>query len=253
MIDLADVGLPELEALASALETERLVSAVGAVGSAGRALARLSALELNSRQAGALLRAVAAERRRTQRERDRVELVWTGPDVEEGGSRDTAVVVRDLFARARRSVLISTFAIDRGERAEALFGGLARRMDEEDGLSVRLFVNIHRDKRQESESVLVREFRDRFRDDIWPGRRLPKVYYDPRALAPAGGPRACLHAKCVVIDDERAFVSSANFTEAAQARNIEAGVLVDQPAFARQLREQFDALVAAGEVVTIGG
>ena len=40
-----------------------------------------------------------------------------------------------------------------------------------------------------------------------------------------------------------AFVTSANFTEAAQDRNIEVGVLVRIPSFAVSLREQFDTLV----------
>jgi phosphatidylserine/phosphatidylglycerophosphate/cardiolipin synthase-like enzyme len=150
-------------------------------------------------------------------------------------------------------VLIASFALDYGDRADALFGELARRMDDEPGLAVRMFVNVHRDKSTEPEPVLVRTFAERFRGSIWPGKRLPVVYYDPRALAMPGGPRACLHAKCVVIDDTRAFVTSANFTEAAQARNIEAGVVVEDAAFARQLRAQFDGLVEAGVVRVVAG
>jgi phosphatidylserine/phosphatidylglycerophosphate/cardiolipin synthase-like enzyme len=49
-----------------------------------------------------------------------------------------------------------------------------------------------------------------------------------------------------VVDDRVAFVTSANLTEAAQQRNIEAGVLVEGEGFARSLRAQFDALVDAG-------
>jgi len=51
------------------------------------------------------------------------------------------------------------------------------------------------------------------------------------------------HAKCVLVDDEVSFVTSANFTEWAQQRNVEAGVLVRNPHFTRQLRAQFDSLV----------
>ncbi|HEX7379725.1 MAG TPA: hypothetical protein VF278_21555 [Pirellulales bacterium] len=32
------------------------------------------------------------------------------------------------------------------------------------------------------------------------GQGLPEVFYDPRALEPAAEKRACLHAKCVVVD-----------------------------------------------------
>ncbi|MGH9321370.1 MAG: phospholipase D-like domain-containing protein [Vicinamibacteria bacterium] len=55
-----------------------------------------------------------------------------------------------------------------------------------------------------------------------------------------------LHAKCVVVDDRLSLVTSANFTEAAHWRNIEAGVLVDDPRFAVNLRSQFDRLIAEG-------
>ena len=69
------------------------------------------------------------------------------------------------------------------------------------------------------------------------------MYFDPRSLHGSGEDTACLHAKCIVVDDERAFVTSANLTEAAQLRNIEAGVLLQDASFARALRLQFEALM----------
>ena len=152
----------------------------------------------------------------------------------------------DLFAEARESVLISTYVLDAGEKARTLFEHLGRRMDSDHALSVRVFANVarpHADDR--SEAILLKEFGDRFRDRIWPGARLPELYYDPRALR-LGPQRAVLHAKCVVVDGESAFVTSANFTEAAHERNIEAGVLVRDSGFARALTEQFDRFVARG-------
>jgi phosphatidylserine/phosphatidylglycerophosphate/cardiolipin synthase-like enzyme len=52
----------------------------------------------------------------------------------------------------------------------------------------------------------------------------------------------------VVVDGSAAFVTSANFTEAAQDRNIEAGVLVRIPSFAGALVGQFDNLVNSGHI-----
>lgn len=57
--------------------------------------------------------------------------------------------------------------------------------------------------------------------------------------------RACLHAKCVVVAGQHVYVSSANFTEAAQERNIEVGLLVRSPRLAEQLTTHFDALLDA--------
>ncbi len=187
-----------------------------------------------------LLRLLAEERQAAQSIADRIELVWSGPELPGNTSRDTSVVVRQLFREARRSLLIASYAIDKGAKAQALFGELAARMDAEPDLSVRLFLNIQRPHRDETpEAILLRQFADTFRDDIWPGERLPEVYYDPRALEIGPGPKACLHAKVVVVDEERVFISSANFTEAAHERNIEAGVVVDDASLARSLGRQF--------------
>ena len=93
-----------------------------------------------------------------------------------------------------------------------------------------------------SPSELVRAFAERFVRGEWPGERLPRLYYDPRSLESVPAKRASLHAKCVVVDREQASVSSANFTEAAQTRNIEAGVYLRSPSFAGRLAEHFETL-----------
>jgi phosphatidylserine/phosphatidylglycerophosphate/cardiolipin synthase-like enzyme len=53
---------------------------------------------------------------------------------------------------------------------------------------------------------------------------MPEVYYDPRSLETDGAQRSSLHAKCVVVDRSVAFISSANFTEAAQKRYRDMGI-----------------------------
>lgn len=60
-----------------------------------------------------------------------------------------------------------------------------------------------------------------------------------------------MHAKVVVVDGERTFVSSANFTESAQFRNIEVGVAVRSRALACQLTDFFDSLLHAGTLVPV--
>jgi phosphatidylserine/phosphatidylglycerophosphate/cardiolipin synthase-like enzyme len=177
----------------------------------------------------------------------RPELVWTGPETPGAGSRDTSVVVEELFGGAERSVLVATYAIYQGAQ---VFSVLAQRMQALPDLSVRVFVNIPRPAAcppNVSEAQVVRSFTDRFVAQDWPpGVRLPELFYDPRALSAEPGPKACLHAKCIVVDDRRAFITSANFTEAAQERNIESGVLVNDAHVARALRDQFESLVTAG-------
>jgi phosphatidylserine/phosphatidylglycerophosphate/cardiolipin synthase-like enzyme len=199
---------------------------------------------LSAAQLAQVLRWLADERRRADERRAQVELVWTGPDTPGVASRDTAVVVRHLFQSAQHSVLVSSFAVFQGEQ---VFGPLAAQADANPALRVRLVLNIAREHLDTTPAdVLRHRFATHFMSRHWPGARRPEIYYDPRALEPSGATRAVQHSKCVVVDDRAALVTSANFTEAAQQRNIEAGVLVHDPAFARQLREHFDALIEAG-------
>ena len=178
------------------------------------------------------------------------DLVWTNPAGAGAHSRDTSVVVQELFAQAQRDVLVSTFVV---QNAKTVFKPLADRMDAVPDLRARIFLHIERKGRDTTlESELLREFSAQFRRE-WPGKRLPEVFYGPRGLAMASSERATWHAKCVVIDDDVAFVTSANFTERAQARNVEAGVLLRGPHVLQQLRAQFEALIEAKQVRRVPG
>lgn len=181
----------------------------------------------------------------------RTELVWTGPDAVGAETRDTGVVLRELFGGAQRRVLVAGYAVHQGKQ---VFEVLAQRMQALPELRVELFLNVARPYGDTSAAdALLYEFVTRFRALDWPGERLPTVYFDPRSLAEPGKKRAVLHAKCVVVDDTRAFVTSANFTEAAQERNIEVGVLLHDAAVARSLVAQFEQLVGAGHLKSVPG
>ena len=178
------------------------------------------------------------------------ELVWTGPESAVAASRDTAVVLEQLFASATRAVLLSTFVVHQGHR---VFKALADRMAAVPSLQVQLFLHVGRKERDTRyDSEILREFVDDF-GRHWPWSPRPRVFYDPRSLALDNRVRATWHAKCVVIDDEVAFVTSANFTEWAQSRNVEAGVLMRNSHFARQLRQQFESLVQSRSVLELPG
>lgn len=267
---LPELGPAALDDLAAALASDRLRPPYGAAGvrrTVAGALAEAVLRELQAlhtdgfspKQIARLLRTLAAERRSQQQLADRIELVWSGPDVPGAASpRDTAVVVRDLCRAAHRSVLLANFSFDKSwqedqvHKSRALWQPLADNMTANPNLRVRFFINIARDDHSkyahEPAPFWIRGFLRHFREHLWPAERLPELYYDPRALRTEPRERAILHAKCVVVDDARAFVSSANFTQAGQDRNIEAGVVVDDAGLARQLTAQFDALVHAGAV-----
>ncbi|MDO8431094.1 MAG: DISARM system phospholipase D-like protein DrmC [Candidatus Binatus sp.] len=198
-----------------------------------------------------VLDAITAERERTDSPERHIELVWSGPETMRSETRETGVVVRGMFAKAQRAVLVASYAVYQGH---VIFKELADRMDQISGLRARMFLNIQRTYQdQRSEAELLAGFAKTFLENDWPGSRKPEVFYDPRGLSAEAGGKSALHAKCVVVDDEEAFITSANFTEAAQERNIEVGVLIRVPSFAKALREQFESIVSYGQLRRVPG
>jgi phosphatidylserine/phosphatidylglycerophosphate/cardiolipin synthase-like enzyme len=185
------------------------------------------------------LEVVLAER--AHRPPPHLDLVWTGPEARNARGRDTAIVVRQLFSEARKTVLVGGFSFDHGE---AIFAPLHQAMVEH-GVQASLFLDIegHAPIPSEADTYATAQI-DRFFTKNWPfGPPRPDVYYDPRT-AVAGPPWASLHAKCVVVDDRSALITSANFTDRGQTRNIEAGVRIDDPDFAQKLATQWRGLVS---------
>lgn len=175
---------------------------------------------------------------------DAVDLVWSGPEAPGTASRDTAAVLGELFAIAENEVLLAGYAVYQGRE---LFRELAARMDARPTLVVRMLLDVRRHPTDTTrDSDVLRRFAVDFLKRDWPGTRRPEVYYDPRALDQRTGHRAALHAKCAVVDRRVAFVTSANFTPAAQTRNIEVGALIRSPRFAAHLAGHVDALIAYG-------
>jgi len=248
------LSLPNLIGVANAIEDDRLTNPLTEstlLGYVPSSLANPLASELNqllangvsSQHIAYMLRLLAEERVETQKMRDRVDLVWTGQEFSGSTSRDTHIVVQELFASARHSVLVSSFALDKAGSTRSLFQTLAQQMSIFPDLQVRIFFNVHRSyKDLTAENILLRQFAEFFRQEIWSGNKLPELFHDPRSLSTEPAKRACLHAKCVVVDEEKVLVTSANFTEAAHERNIEAGLLIVDKAIAHAIINQFDSL-----------
>lgn len=251
----------ELRQLEAALRSRRLVPPFNRIAlqrflvpalaeSVAAELQELADAGFGSQQLATLLEMLAARAEALQPSADVVDLVTSGPESEAVANRDTSVVVRQMFAQAERSVLIAGFAVRQGQH---VFQALADRMEHIVGLNVQMFLDIQRPLGDTtSEADLSRKFRDQFVAQQWPtGRSLPKVYYFPASLRAETAKRASLHAKCVVVDRKVLFVSSANFTEAAQQRNIEVGVLLRVPSLAEQLACHWEALIERKHVCVL--
>lgn len=249
----------DLRALASGLRTGRLSAPYSASSLSRLFSGDLAALVSASVQAMAdlgmqpsavahTLDLVASSLSERPPIQDLVDLVLSGPVVAGQETRNTSVVVSDLFRQAEETILVVGYAVYQGRR---VFHDLAQRMIERPGLGVRMFLDIQRKAGDTTASAeLVRRFGHRFQFEEWPsGSPLPEVFYDPRALSSDGLRRTALHAKCVVTDGEALFVSSANFTEAAQDRNIEVGLTLRSTALAQRLTSFFDSLCASGQLL----
>jgi phosphatidylserine/phosphatidylglycerophosphate/cardiolipin synthase-like enzyme len=230
------------------LALQRLVS--GDVATLTADLQWLAQSGLDEAQVAQTLELIRSDREARPGLEDVLELVTTGPEVDGIANRDTSVVVRELFANARESVLVAGYAVYQGQR---VFQALADRMVAIPGLKVRMFLDIQRGPGDTTiPAELVRRFAERFRSHQWPkDRPLPEVFFDPRSLEADPERRACLHAKCVVVDGKEVFVSSANFTEAAQQRNLEIGILIRSSDVATRLARYFSGLLAAGLMLPV--
>lgn len=248
----------DLRAVAAALAAGRIeapcspraLRGLVAVDQARSVAARLEGLAARGCNAAALAAAfewLAEELEASRQAENAAQLVATSPDV---APRSTAVVARDLFAHAEQSVLVAGYAVHQGKR---VFAALAQRMEHKPGLRVRLFLDVRRGPGDTSAAgAVLARFAQRLWTDEWPSaNHRPEVYYDPRSLAVGSQARAALHAKCAVVDGRSVFVTSANWTEAAQERNIELGLLLDSPPTAERITNFFDSLIGRGTLVRL--
>jgi hypothetical protein len=249
MTSLARVPTAELRRLLRAIEHGALSVPLREAELRAEGLPAAELLHvLASLERGPLVRVVAAfVADRDLRPPPHLDLVWTGPEARGAVSRDTAVLVRELFAQAARSVVIAGFSFDHGKDIFApLHEGMRAR-----GVTTDVFLDI-RDAAPPgvSPGEHARAYVTTFLGRNWSfGPPFPRFYFDPRSAEHRA--RASLHAKCIVVDVQRTLVTSANFTDRGQTRNIELGALIDDPEFAARVVAQWRSLVDGGHLVEI--
>ncbi len=219
-----------IQQIAGASLTEELV----------KVLENLSCLGWSSSQLSDFVKFIADTREQASKPESVFDLVLSGPDVQGIPTRDTAAVMHSLIEQANEEVILVGYAVHNGKK---LFERLAQRMEEQPKLNVWFCLNIQRQFRDTSlSSEIVRRFSTEFQEKHWPWSPKPQVFYDPRSLDDKGKTRTSLHAKCLIVDREQALITSANFTEAAQKRNIEAGVVVRYKPFVERITLYFDMM-----------
>jgi len=187
-----------------------------------------------------VLDAVLAERQAGKRPAP--ELVWSGPERVNSTARDTAVVLRALFERAQKQVILAGYDFTQGSSLlEPLWIAMRDR-----AVDARFFVHIEQTTQALSDEAAYANTKVReLVTQMWPfGEPRPHIYYDARACKPR--PWFNMHAKCVVVDGTVSLVTSANFTRRAHEQNIECGVLLEDEGFSMHLARQWLGLIDAG-------
>lgn len=233
--------------LAVGISHHALAQVVGTQAAAVHsALQGLQGQGMSPAQVALMLDTIAEARERAVQPHLLFDLVLSGPEVPGVPTVDTAATLQTLIENAHTEILLVGYTVHNGKK---LFKRLAERMDSIPALRVVFCLDIPRRQGDTSlASEIVRRFTLEFINKHWPGTRLPGLYYDPRALAAKWKERASLHAKCVVVDRQVALVTSANFTEAAQRKNIEAGVVIRYEPLVIRLSDYFEALRSSGHL-----
>lgn len=179
--------------------------------------------------AGMLLGASEA-RLRTERELS-VELVWTGPTTRFVPTRRTEQVLLDLIAGATSDVFLVSFVAYGVHSVVTAMNDAASR-----GVRLRVLIEAsttHGGTLDYDPAAIIRTSVPAVELFAWRERQEPFV--DGK-----------VHAKVAVIDGKRAFITSANLTEYALEKNMEAGVLFHGGPVPRTLGDHLQALIDVG-------
>jgi phosphatidylserine/phosphatidylglycerophosphate/cardiolipin synthase-like enzyme len=173
-------------------------------------------------------------------------LALSGPEVPGTPVVSTPTMVRALFEEARHDVIVTSYVFS---HCRELLAPLAEKLDNRSDFKVRFIVDLSHQRRDQAEPlpIVANRFKAKFLADYWSGSREPEFWHDPRDFnEPDRSKSGVMHAKVVIIDSTAALVTSANFTEAAQNRNIEAGTLVRNSNQVSKLKSYFKGLIAIG-------
>jgi cardiolipin synthase A/B len=170
----------------------------------------------------------AAHARQQALSESSVELVWTGPTTPFVATRRTEQVLLDLIRRAERDVfLVSFVAYDVPSVINELNTAASR------GVALRVLLETSVGQGGSLTVDPIATIRSRVPSAaayVWADRSLQ--FTEGR-----------VHAKVVVADGRAAFLTSANLTGHALAKNMEAGVLINGGVIPTNLRSHLHALI----------
>jgi len=173
------------------------------------------------------------------RERQSLELVWTGPASKECTFRRTDQALLALIEQATASIIIVTFAAYKVPHiAAALVAAAAR------GVQVTLVL----ESMEESDGKVTVSAIKGLGEQL-AGAAAVYVWPLENRGTDSDGKHGSLHVKCAVADANAALISSANLTEYAMNLNMELGLLVKGGNVPRDLDAHLRSLIQNRVVV----
>jgi phosphatidylserine/phosphatidylglycerophosphate/cardiolipin synthase-like enzyme len=171
-----------------------------------------------------------------QRQKQSIELTWTGPKTENANLRRTDQALIELINSARKRITIVSFAVYKAKSILSALEKAARREVE---------INIIIESPDASEGKIAHDtikglgsaLKSMAKIHIWP--------YAKREVTP-NGKHGSLHAKVAVSDQKTLYISSANLTDYAMNLNMEMGILLTGGELPAQAQNHFDELIAEG-------
>jgi phosphatidylserine/phosphatidylglycerophosphate/cardiolipin synthase-like enzyme len=171
-----------------------------------------------------------------QRNKESVELIWTGPKTRNVNLRRTDQALIELIDAAQKQILIVSFAV---YKAKLILSALERAADR--GVEIKVVVespDVSEGKiAHDTIGNLGKTLNKSARIFIWP--------YSKREITP-NGKYGSLHAKVAVGDNDTLYISSANLTEYAMNLNMEMGLLVSGGDLPGLVEKHFEELILNG-------
>lgn len=219
-----------LSSSGSAPNPNTLADTAAARAALGRVVAAWGQAQASGDEVAGMLLGASEARLRVEREL-RVELVWTGPTTRFVPTRRTDQVLLDLIASATKDVfLVSFVAYDVPSVVAALNDAASR------GVRIRILLEASTSHGGTLNYDPAAKMRSRVATaELFTWKEKPEPFVEGK-----------VHAKVVVVDGARAFITSANLTGHALEKNMEAGVLMSGGHVPQALADHLQALIGIG-------
>lgn len=170
--------------------------------------------------------------------------------LDEVDARDSSVAAHEIITSAQKTLSISGYSwghwVSSSSPRHPIFEFAWKHMRNNPALQTRLILHLgHSDNGQKTES----DMRQDLTKWVWPWKERPEVYFDPPRDRETPG---MMHAKVIVADRTNIIVTSANPTESAYTKSVEAGILLKQSNVADHMERHFDDLIDRGLLVRLG-